>query len=302
MRVFVLLCFASLLIAGCTGGDSTGATAQSSSASATYEPPTADTASVKGLIVDDEEKPVVGARIALLDVPGRDVEATSDAAGGFGFGDLPPGSYRLAVSQLGYEAFVRKVDLVGGETTEVKVVLKPIAVVTGTHDTKEIAGFLGCSATVYTAQSARPQQRLVCAEVAAGQSWYPNHKNDHKWTVPKGYATHLAELDWKANTASAKELLFLITTSLDCTPAVCLVSSSFSPDKTGPRPLSIRTDAKSTLPNGPVDVFSKAFSGVSSGATPTAVVVLDQKYTIYVTNFFGEPMPEVWTATPPEPV
>lgn len=294
-----------VVLAGCSG-----ATPSSSSSNPTVtsgadftQAPSADTGSIKGTVTDEEMQPLAGVEVALLDVPGEAPSARTDATGNFGFAEVAPGSYRLAVQQLGYESVARKVEVVAGETQELKIVLTALTVVSATYKTDMIAGFVGCSLTIYTAQSAQQAVTVVCSEAALGQSVYPNNKNQHSWHVPKGYMTHMAELDWRANSDMAKQMRLLLSTIIDCTPAVCLVAAAYNDEKNGERPVKVGFDADERSALGKeFDLKARVRSGHPTGSTPAPVLVLDQKYTLYVTNFFGEVAPENFTATPPEPL
>ena len=301
-KSLVLLAAVALVVSGCAG--ESGSVAQDSETVAPSDldqPKGAETGSIRGVVVNDEAQPVAKAQAALLDVPGETFETLTDEAGAFAFAEVPPGSHRLAVSALGYEAASRQVEVRAGETTDgVRLVLKSIAIETSTHKTEQVSGFVGCSATIATSVPQQPAVTWVCGEAALGTSWYPNQNNQHTWKVPKAYETHLAELDWKMTSAMAEKMRMLLSTIIDCTPVVCLVATAYNQEVNGPRVLKIRVEYDEHKDLGrDFDMKARVRSGIPTG--PGAAVVLDQKYTIYVTNFFGEAGPEDFTAAPPEP-
>ncbi|HEX9815493.1 MAG TPA: carboxypeptidase-like regulatory domain-containing protein [Candidatus Thermoplasmatota archaeon] len=84
---------------------------------------TLETGGIDGVVMDDEQQPVPGARIALVGLP--DV-TNSDTGGRFTFSNLQPMEYRITVKRDGYATAGRAVPVNAGEISQVKVVLKTI--------------------------------------------------------------------------------------------------------------------------------------------------------------------------------
>jgi OmpA-OmpF porin, OOP family len=55
-----------------------------------------------GRVKDEEGNPVAGAKIKLRSASGKDVEVSTDAQGGYRFGELPPGTATFTVDAEGY--------------------------------------------------------------------------------------------------------------------------------------------------------------------------------------------------------
>lgn len=117
----VLVALASLLLAGCAGGGDAG-DAQSPSPAATPEA-TETSASIAGVVLNQELMPVSGAQVAIRELSQL---TETDAQGNFTFNDLDEGVYTVDVQRLGYESTARKVPVAVGQVASVEVVLRPI--------------------------------------------------------------------------------------------------------------------------------------------------------------------------------
>src|ERR1041385_7976321 len=145
-RVVALL--ATALLAGCSqpraaaGNDGVIVVASSDGASGNAAALQADELGkpghLGGVCVDDAIRPIEGARV---DLPGYDRNETSDRDGGFGFVDLPPGSYFVRVDRAGYIGAETVVDVHPGEFTRTKFVLTSIPPPQPYHETQTFNGF-----------------------------------------------------------------------------------------------------------------------------------------------------------------
>ncbi|MBI2077464.1 MAG: carboxypeptidase regulatory-like domain-containing protein [Euryarchaeota archaeon] len=130
MRLRVIL-VASMLLAGCAEADrplSSAAGAPSSSApppEPAPEPVVNETAgSIAGLVTDEEARPIPGVKVTNIETR---LDILTDPEGRFTMNDLAAGDYRIAFDVVGFEAAARRVTVVAGEVTELKVVLKAVA-------------------------------------------------------------------------------------------------------------------------------------------------------------------------------
>ncbi|MBI2076754.1 MAG: carboxypeptidase regulatory-like domain-containing protein [Euryarchaeota archaeon] len=119
----VLLVLGSLL-AGCVDEGPTS-TASVSPTQAPEATTTADTGAVKGTVVTDEMAPIPHAVVGMLETK---AQTTTDAAGAFAMNDLLPGKYSIVVQALGFREDAKKIDVLAGEVTEVRMVLEPIEI------------------------------------------------------------------------------------------------------------------------------------------------------------------------------
>jgi hypothetical protein len=73
---------------------------------------TADTGLVVGVVVDEGIRPLGGANVTLASQPPR--SAVTGADGAFGFGQVPPGTYRVEARKPGYADAATTVDVEAG--------------------------------------------------------------------------------------------------------------------------------------------------------------------------------------------
>ena len=99
----------------------------------TSAPPAApkeDAGSVSGRTVDDEQRPLAGVEVAVLQL---NLATQSDSLGAFTFNDLPPGDYSLVAQRLGFDSKGIRVSVRAGEVTEATITLTPLAVASEPH-------------------------------------------------------------------------------------------------------------------------------------------------------------------------
>ncbi|MBI2077285.1 MAG: carboxypeptidase-like regulatory domain-containing protein [Euryarchaeota archaeon] len=123
-RFLVSVAVLAVLFAGCSGAVRSPAEAPPPT-EASQAAPTGDTGSIRGLVVDDEEKPIPAVTVALVSLR---LETSTDAAGAFTFNNITPGSHGIVLEAVGFQAYAKKVTVVAGEITEFRAVLAPIAI------------------------------------------------------------------------------------------------------------------------------------------------------------------------------
>lgn len=124
---------AVLLLAGCTAqgpGSDAGTPAADGEAPDAPSPAASATpddmaGSVTGLVLNEEELPVVGVQVSVVETRAT---TTSDALGKFTFNHLEPGEYRLVFERVGYEDAAKAATVAAGQIFEVTVRLVPIQV------------------------------------------------------------------------------------------------------------------------------------------------------------------------------
>ena len=120
----VALAVAGLLMAGCVGDSPAKGSATSSTRPAADPVVEADTGSLTGVVLSDEELPLPGAGVILVSTKNA---TETDASGRFTFNGLQPGTYPVLVESLGFASATRKAEVRGGEVTELRFVLKPVS-------------------------------------------------------------------------------------------------------------------------------------------------------------------------------
>ena len=134
MRGSVAILLLCSLLAGCSGAPSVPAEVlieskppeevrSNDTVAAVFTPSPKTRGHIAGVVVDEAIRPIEGARVQL---PGLDLERTTDRDGSFGFVDLHPGPYFITVNATGYY-FAEAVLHVGeDEFTRAKVILTAI--------------------------------------------------------------------------------------------------------------------------------------------------------------------------------
>jgi hypothetical protein len=121
----VTLLVAALALSGCTAVDSGAKDASPGPSFAAPPETTKETGSIRGIILDDEQLPIVRASVSLLD-PIQ--ETKTDDLGLYTFNGLPPRNYSVVVTKIGYSQDSRKVSVRAGEVTQANFALKAIVV------------------------------------------------------------------------------------------------------------------------------------------------------------------------------
>lgn len=113
-------------MAGCMGAETTpaddpGVPPETADAAT----PQSDRGSISGIVLDDEQMPVAGVTVALVESAN---ETRSAQDGRFTFNGLEPGSYTLVATRVGFDQTAQKAQVVAGEVAELEIRLKPIRV------------------------------------------------------------------------------------------------------------------------------------------------------------------------------
>src|SRR5688572_14285773 len=96
--------YASMVLAGCAGGD---AGTDSAPPSLSMDP-NGETGAIDGIVIDDAVNPVVGAQVAVTTTASV-VQAVTDSSGRFLLQGLPPGRQTLFAAALGYDSLAKVV-------------------------------------------------------------------------------------------------------------------------------------------------------------------------------------------------
>lgn len=157
---------ASVLAAGCLGGQG-GATGISEvSASAAAAQVSEERGGLEGLVINDEQLPIADATVILQDNGTRESELTVTAEDGrFSFSLLPPGRYHVAVQAPFYAPRSQDVEVGAGDLKVITFLLADFVDTSEPYvETLLKRGFINCSVRVYFA----PQN--VCGYVASDQA------------------------------------------------------------------------------------------------------------------------------------
>jgi outer membrane receptor protein involved in Fe transport len=82
---------------------------------------------IRGKVVDEEGKPIIGASVRVL---GTRLGAFVKGGGKFIISNIPPGSYKVKITYVGYQDFIAEVRISADETTELTAQMNPEGVMT----------------------------------------------------------------------------------------------------------------------------------------------------------------------------
>ncbi|MFA5944222.1 MAG: carboxypeptidase-like regulatory domain-containing protein, partial [Candidatus Thermoplasmatota archaeon] len=145
-----LLVLAGLLLAvlaGCAGREPDSA------------PPleaTATTGLLRGVVVDEAIRPLLGVRITVPLSDGSVLNATTAEDGAFAFGDLQPGGYLVQARKLGFLDAALAANVTAGEGDPAGLRLQMLADVLNAPfvEALQFSGFIQCSFTAFVARVA----------------------------------------------------------------------------------------------------------------------------------------------------
>lgn len=231
---------------------------------------------IEGTVVDEEQIPLAGVKIAVAELK---LEVLSDSNGSFAFLDVPVGRHELYTQLIGYESAARSVEVMEGETSDVSFVLVRLAAIVAYHATTTYAGKMTCGAALVPWCGVFDEANQVYGT--------PNPTNERwlfNWTYPGGEAPAqmVSELVWQPATGyTAKAFIVAL-----------LIDDAIAQDEEGPSPVRMVTEGSviaGKLKSNPNYKFQ-------IGIYPTLMdLVVDQRFTLHRTDFYGEPAPEGWS-------
>lgn len=302
-----------ILLAGCaSSGDSVSDEEQ-----AAFEDldlaATETTGLIRGVVVDEAIRPLVGATVEARGPNGEDLSATTGEVGAFGFDGLQPGTYFLKVRKLGYHEVQQSAEVVAGvaEPAAVKVVLPADAAGIPYSVTLSWDGFVQCS-TDAVAACAGPDaaSQVTCLATSGGQPPIPpspvpvcmgnvTGEDFDEWFLIDGVPTFVqVEMAWESTQTVSKT--FSINVRAAERETYLGGFYEFSIDgASGPSPLTVKVDEEeiedSELGNR-TGLITAVFSGAAEG-NPTGIggFMVQQRFSVFVTVFYGYTPPEDWT-------
>lgn len=263
MRVLIVACL--MLLAGCSEGPAGGAPGT----------PSAETGSLRGVVVDGAVAAIAGVDVQVLGGP----NATTDPDGGFRFDGLSPGSYQLLASKDGFFSVRATARVEAGEAQPdvVKMVLEHDPGAARYVEAQVFEGFV--------------QQALT----AAGARYSSNDAPDQEFDrVP---AFFQVEMVWESTQSlgDAMDLSLLVFQPNATTGSNFVRAIGTSPLHIGLTGDDLRNES---IPPGrmPIAIFSAANDPVPLGVT------LEQPFTLFLHRFHGFTPPEGWTFTADGPI
>lgn len=247
---------------------------------------TASTGIIRGVVVDEAIRPVVGAKLALQTEQGPR-EATSAEDGAFGFDDLPGGPYFIQATKPGYTSAQVSTDVTVGvaEPPIVKVLLTLDPETRPFFEVYNWDGFIECSA------------RTPAVGIALCQG-IGNDDVVHDIELASGIPTFAqGELVWESTQTLGDELSFNWRKTGTNTDYI---------DTEGPSPLLLAANY-TLFEKNDVGVSEPLRTVIFTGHNPATEppggilwgvgVQLQQKFTLYLHVFYNFVPPEGWRFT-----
>ncbi|HLE48282.1 MAG TPA: carboxypeptidase-like regulatory domain-containing protein [Candidatus Thermoplasmatota archaeon] len=306
-RILAMLSTFVLVCSGCVGGSGSSDSSPNEAVQAAPPPEVdAHNGAIEGTVTDDAVNPIAGAQVGLI---GTEFLSLSDAAGRFSISKVPPGSYKFAANRLGYSDFVRAVDVRPGEVTPVTVQLVPLAIDEAYHVTQRGDGRMGCAAAV--------KPGTAIAVCAAGYGT-PLDALDHfrvDFSLTANVTSRIQMLvfdtEWRSNQVLSSgfdvywESFQDWGTGTTYTEEVRRFARAF-----GKSPLNTTADndaIKAVAKKKPdlkyckwdttCKLYARAFPyAMTTGQSVDVSLYVDQPFTHYVTEFFGDLPPADFTA------
>lgn len=285
----IVLLVPAVALAGCVGSETEalgGPGAESAAADS-------ESGVVRGIVTTDEQSPLEGALVALVEVG---LENRTDESGLFVLRGVAPGDYTLAVQKLGFESAASRVQVEAGQTVERSITLAAIQVADPFHETLIFEGHMTCGMglIVVTIVTGCGTTGTPVGNVTVD----PNEKNIFDQVAQPGLLSVVGELVWtQAAAVAATELELDLYSGWTCTP-FCSVDEDYGGTQ-GPSPVVlVVTDEFDDIEEEPITIQHVVSVDSQEDDPPFVIIVLQQDFTLYSTHFFGEPAPEGFAARP----
>ena len=295
-KLVPFLALLALLLSGCAseGGDAAPQSEPGDGAPSVEA--TSTTGGIRGVVVDDRIVPI---KDALIKIESSGQNVTTGEDGLFVFSGLDPGTYIIKVSHPLYSSAQTSAEVVAGdaEPKPLKVQLIRTVFAQPYMQTLQYDGFIVCSANVVL-----PLLGGLLSEECGEGVGVPgvgrvggqgNNNVEYDFYVDgPGLKSMVVEQSWEATSDAGKGLYSPISTDWLCDP-FCGGHTFAEIEGTSPTYRFIDNATLEPL-NLTKDTAVSIFTWASPATTPIGVV-LNQKYTDYVSLFYFMPAPEGWS-------
>lgn len=256
-------------VAGCVEDEAAPEAAATTSAE-----PGPETGVIIGQVVDDEDLPIAGASVAIVD---EGLEATTDEQGGFVFEQVAPGTQKVFIQKLGFESIGKTVQVVAGDTAQMTVTLEAIQLVDPWMETFIGDGFMTCQWSTPVVKS-----RIACDEIG------DDEKSTFTFPVQPGLLETLTETIWEQTSALSPEYIELDHIFDDDCQECNVVQKSPHIHK------STDYDDDFDEEKEIVESYWLPFGNTSQ----PVIFAFQQKFTVYTSAFYHQPVPAGFSAAP----
>lgn len=257
-------------LAGCVGSEAKPAAAGTTfdASAATEEAKDSDgLGAVEGVVVSDEQAPIAGAEVALVE---PNLVTQTDASGRFVFKDVPPGSHRIIAQKLGFESVARRVDVTADAVANVALVLSSLAIDEARVEVFPYKGFIAFNWGIL----------VVTCRCNFGNA-FGEDRSYFQTNVTKGLEAVVSEYVWQASGPTTSDR-FSIDMRLD---------TKAYPWVTGPSPLVVRQDDIDE--KSPKKLHQYVWMPFGS-----VYISYQQKFEDWTSLFYAGAAPENYTALP----
>jgi carboxypeptidase family protein len=272
---------AALLLAGCSAKARTAAVVVPTSGPAEVDDATGG---IEGVVTDEEQVVLAGVDVGI---PPLELYAQTDAAGRFSLSHVPPGTHNLMASAIGYGSGAQQVAVEAGAVASVQLQLVRLAAPQKIrHETLTLNGFLNCGVGA------------VAVRATDDCTSDPNHKAAFELPVDANVTSIVGEMVWQPNAGVAAHTLELdLWQNPRCSP--CNPQYRYAEAK-GTSPVVVRANApfKGVAAEGTTKLHWYVWTPWQQDEPPVVVLVFNQPYTIYSTQFFGAPAAPDFSAIP----
>lgn len=269
---------------------------------------------VDGLVTDDSLLPLVDANATLVEPA---LETLSDADGRFIFRNVPAGTYHLRLSKPGYSTAMLLLDVPAGVIVPITLMLVPAPVDEPYHVTSRVSGQMNCGVAWRVATLSGFDATCSKAEGTPVYSVVDQSNVRVRLLGTNFSATKsiVLETTWTPAQVAATALVVDYRTYYTTAPGGSLPTPSRAVgDARGKAPLRvvvnetriaeiIKGAALEHCPaTGQCSFLARVFpyaSTLGSSSAVDASAYLQQRYEHVITEFFGEPHPEDFTAVVP---
>ena len=248
---------------------------------------------IRGVVVDDAVRPLVGAKVSLQSAGGP-LEAVTSGEGLFGFDELDPGTYFIFASKAGFKATQTSTDVVAGvdDPPIIRVLLAPDASFVAPFAQQYVFdGFMECS----TGAGLGAGGYVYGNACSFSPEAFPNDRVSVNYALGAAPTWVQSETVWQSTQAVSNWLSqsFYYTDAGEDDSIKDLSAEGQSPLV---NTMDAETALEFTTGEGAAtdhDLRIRVFTVATDGTGPA--LTFQQRFTVYTTVFYGYEPPAGWT-------
>jgi hypothetical protein len=266
---------------------------------------TGTTGVVRGLVVDDRIVPVAGAEVALRASDATHTR-TTDGEGRFGFDDLQPGTYFLAVTSPQHQAVQTTVDVEAGvdDPAIVKILMTRLFSQEPFTVQLKFEGFVACGYSIAITAPCITDYTQVLPPCGGGcvppLRTAQGDARDYTTSVDAGWQQIVIEMVFEPSSTASSDRMGFVVSHNNRTGA----THSFG-EGSGESPVRWQADVGVQAPGAasqePVLIPPEGwhdllvFANIRAPSSGAGAVTINQDFTIYQHTFYHGLIPEGWS-------